>query len=273
MPRSRLNQDPEDAVAGSPSYDRDHHGNEGSPDSRENQTVELIPKALIVGFLRGQLVNLGQVSGIAQVPGTSLISRDIINRIWGEVVKEYPSYQSLQFDPSGRGGVFVGQSGPDDLVLIQPTLLQVRTPVDEYGVDRTASKVAFILRTILHQYSGPPSVNLGIKIIAWAPSPNPSKDATAFIRNELVKQDEAFTTMAGSMDLQIGLKVITTQDASLTRTLLIEPLQVDKTTLYLDLDSQVPGLVDEARLEDNIKKAYEFLDKPVRHMLENATAT
>lgn len=234
--------------------------------------MELIPKALIVGFLRGQVVNLGQLSGVAQVPGPSPISRDVINRIWGEVVKEYPSYQSLQFDPSGRGAVFIGQSGPDDLVIIQPPLLQVRTPISEFGIDRTAYRASFILRTILHQYAGPPSVNLGVKIIAWTPSPNLSKDAVAFIRTEFIRHDEVFATMGGKMDLQIGLKIVAASENKLTHTLFIEPLQVDKTMLYLDLDSQFPGIVDEARLEDNIKMSYEFLDKPVCHMLDSAGA-
>ncbi len=74
------------------------------------------------------------------------------------------------------------------------------------------------------------------------------------------------------MDLQIGLKIVAASENKLTHTLFIEPLQVDKTMLYLDLDSQFPGIVDEARLEDNIKMSYEFLDKPVCHMLDSAGA-
>ena len=74
------------------------------------RAVELIPKAVVSGlFVQSQVVTTGPASLILQAPGATA-TRDTINRIWSDVVKDYP-YQGLQLNPAGSGGAFVG-SGP-----------------------------------------------------------------------------------------------------------------------------------------------------------------
>jgi hypothetical protein len=180
-------------------------------------------------------------------------------------VKDYPSYQSLQFDPSGRGGAFVGEGGPEDLVVLQPPLFQVRTPIGGGGVPHTAEKIAFVLKTALFHSPGAPAVNLGVKLIFSAPAPG--QDAVAFLRSELIKGDDDFATLAGNMDFQVGIKAIF-KGENVTHTLTIEPVQVDPKMLYLDLDSQFPGLVDDSRIASEVMLANDFMSTQVRNFLD-----
>jgi hypothetical protein len=114
--------------------------------------VELIPKAVVAGlFVQAQVLSTGSVNMIMQTPGT-VITRDAINRIWSDVVKDY-AYQGLQFAPNGTGGAFVG-SGPEDVVILQPPLIQVRDLVGPQGVRASADKIESIFRTVTHHLSG-----------------------------------------------------------------------------------------------------------------------
>ncbi|MGB9113350.1 MAG: hypothetical protein WCF24_11575 [Acidimicrobiales bacterium] len=226
--------------------------------------MEIIPKAIIAGLFRG---GVGAVTATAapQMPGGGTIGRDVINSIWADVVKQYPTYQSLQFDPSGRGGAFVGEAGPDDLVLIQPPLMQVRTPVTELGVSHTADKVAFVFKTALFYFSGPPAVNLGVKLVCYAPSP--AGDAIAFIRSEIIKGEEDYQILAGQMPYRANLNV-DMQGEGQTYVLNVQPLHADNKMLYLDIDIQTPGLVDEQSIAAKILYAHEFMTTHVGNFLD-----
>jgi len=224
--------------------------------------MNLIPKAVIAGMMQGQFVSTGPVNTLVQLPGGPSITPDIINRIWSQVQKEYP-YQSLQFEPSGKGAVFL--SGPEDLVLIQPPLLQVRSPVEAMGVTAVAEKVQFVLSQIVHQVPSPPGLNLGVKLVYHAPAPG--NDAVSFARTELVKGEDDLQTLAGGTNFLASIKVVML-GIDVNRTLLVEPLVADPTNMYLDLDSQYPGVVDPNQIRDRISQADDFMAHQVKAFLE-----
>jgi hypothetical protein len=196
------------------------------------------------------------------------ISREVINRIWSSVVKDYP-YQSLQFEPSGRGAVFLGSGGPQDLVLLQPPLLQVRATIDpnEIGDFRhLAEKVHTVFGHILHQVPSPPASNLGVKLVFQAPAPG--NDAVAFARTELIKGDEDLQMLAGGATFEASIKVLI-HATDCNYTLLVEPLMVDKSQIYVDVDAQFPGVVDPAQIATKINQAHDFVTHQVNQYLDN----
>lgn len=226
--------------------------------------MEMIPKAVVAGFLQGQFAGTGAANVLLPVP---TVTRDTINRIWSEVVRENP-YQSLQFDPTGSGGIFIGEGGAEDVVIIQPPLVQVRALVasDPRGIAGAAQKMGSIFKIALHHLSGSPPVNLGVKIIYHAPAPGHT--AVDFLRTELVKGDEDLRTLAGNMDCEASLKVVL-KGPDRIYTLLVEPLQSDPSNLFLDLDAQFPGTVDVGDIEQGILSVNEFLTTQVKGFIEN----
>jgi hypothetical protein len=215
-------------------------------------------------LVQTQIISTGPASIMLQPPGATPVTRDVINRIWSDVVKEYP-YQSLQLDPSGGGGAaFVGAT-PDEAVIIQPPLVQVRELVGIGGVPDTARKIAFVLQAAVHHLSGTLPVNLGVKLIYRAPAPG--GNAIEFLRSEFVKGDDDMRSLAGGMEYEASVKLIM-KSADVTYTLLIEPLHADLAYLYLDLDTQYQGVVDITRIAERIGQAESFLSTQVRTFLD-----
>ena len=230
--------------------------------------MNLIPKAAIVGMMQGQMLSTGPVNTFIQTPSSQPITSDTINRIWSQVIKEYP-YQSLQLEPSGRGGVFIG--GPDELVIIQPPLLQMRCRLDSdpTGIRGVADKVHFVFGQIMHQLPSPPPLNLGVKLIYNTPAPG--GDAVAFARTELVKGEDDLRTLAGGTSFVACIKVAM-MNPDVNRTLLVEPLIADPTQLFLDLDSQFPGVVNPAQIREHITGAGDFMTHQVDSFLDARSA-
>lgn len=224
--------------------------------------VEFIPKALIAGvFVQSQIVSTGPVNLVMPTAGNP-VTRDTINGLWSEVVKEYP-YQSLQFDPTGTGALFLG-SGPDDVVIIQPPLVQVREPIG-ISVEQSARKVADVFKLAAHRLSATIPQNLGVKLVYHAPAPGGS--AVDFVLSELVAGQDDVRNLAGAMKYEASVKYTLRSD-SVTYTLGIEPLHIDPQFLFLDLDAQFPGSVDVAGVRNRVLEVEGFAHSQVRSFLE-----
>lgn len=225
-----------------------------------------MPKAVVSGFMHGQLLGTAGPGNLLLQPAGSIPSRDVINRIWADVVKVYP-YQALQMEPSGKGGAFVGSS-PEDVVVIQPPLIQVRALVDEdpKGMAGVGERVAYVFRTIAHHLGGPPPQNLGVKVVYLATAPG--HDAPAFVRAELVKGDEDIRSLAGGLEASVSVKIMM-HSPEVAYTLVIEPRLGDPTLLYLDLDAQFPGLIDIEKVDDRVHQADQFMTYQVKNFLGN----
>jgi len=213
-------------------------------------------------MVQGQAVSTGAINLVLQAPGPQ-ITRDTINRIWAEVVKTYP-YSSLQFEPSGTGAAFLG-TGPEDVTLIKPPIVQVRDIV-ELGVAQSASKITSILKTVAHHVSGPTGpLNLGIKIVYHVPAPAGS--AVDFILSEMIKGGDDVQALAGAMRSEASVTfLLSTPEVQYT--LAIEPLRADPTYVYVDLDAQYPGAVDLTAVEGKIKSVDEFMRNQVNNFLD-----
>jgi hypothetical protein len=216
-------------------------------------------KAVVAGmFLPPQGVNPLSPSFI---PGAEPAPREKINRIWADVVKEYP-YQALSFQPGG-GAIFAGQS-VEQLVLIQPPLVQIRDLID-LEVRPLAERVQSVFRAIQHHLGGLPQ-NLGVKLVANAPAPG--NDAVAFIRSELLRGDEDALALAGNLNLDAGIK-LTMTGTDYSYTLLVEPLRSDTRSLFIDLDGQFPGVANVEHVRERVLQVDSFMHHQVQTYLES----
>lgn len=237
---------------------------QGSRLSSYTPRVELIPRAVIAGlFAQGQLVGTGPANIV--LPGAGpVITREVVNRIWSDVVKQYP-YQSLQLDPTGTGGAFIGASGPEDAVILQPPLIQVRDVVGVAGIDGAARKAAFVFQTVAHHLGGAQPLNLGVKLVYNAPAPGQS--SVDFLLSELIKGADDLTALAGGMTFEASVKLVL-RGSDVQYTLLVEPLHADVSQLFLDVDAQFAGPVDVQRIADRFTQVEAFVRTQVRSFLE-----
>lgn len=224
--------------------------------------MELIPKALVAGmFVQGQIVSTGPASIVLQQVGAP-VTRDSINRIWSDVVKDYP-YQSLQFEPAGAGAAFVG-TGPDEAVVIQPPLVQVRDPIS-LSVRQSAEKAAFVFGSVVHHIGGAPPSNLGVKLIYHAPAPN--RGSVEFLLSEMVGGHDDVQHLAGTMEYQASVKYVL-KSAEVSYTLWLEPLYSNLEFIFIDLDAQFPGVADVTQVAERVTAVATFMSTRVKTFLD-----
>lgn len=218
--------------------------------------VKLIPRALVIGVV---------VPPLSTKPGEALITRDKLNHLWAEVTSSY-SYQQLHVDPAGAGAQFIGTQ-PEDGVTIQPPLLQVRQIV-ETTVDRAAQKAQDIFKMI-DRFVGPAQYfNLGIKHVYHAPAPG--NDAVRFVMTQLLsKTEHDLEQLKGGGDIWTGVKYVISYPDKV-HTLLVEPLQVDPSFVFIDLDAQFPGPASIDSIEKQAADCENFLTRAVGPYLDTA---
>jgi hypothetical protein len=216
--------------------------------------VEFIPKALVVGVF-------------AAVPGAADI--DKINRIWMQLSRRM-GYRQLVH--TGEGGAqFVGASG-DDAFLIQPPLLQFRSPAT-LGFANAADDARACLKTAAEQLGATQFANLGIKHVLHATAAD--NDARAYIQRQLLATpSEILETLARGGTTWVGVKYgAEDADGTSAYTLVVEPLISDPAFVFIDLDAQYAGPADLDRITDRVEDAGRYLTEIVRPYLEGPPTT
>jgi hypothetical protein len=214
--------------------------------------VELIPKALVVGVFA------------ALPPGAA--DTEKVNRIWMQLSRRM-GYR--QMNQTSEGATFAG-AGPDDALVIQPPLLQFRSPV-AMGFQNAADDAQVSLRTAAEQLGASQFANLGIRHVAHATVPG--NDARAFVQHSLVKSEpNQLTPLARGGSSWSGIKYWAEGADGSTYQLTIEPLVADAKLLFIDLDAQFPGQADLDRIEDRAGEASRYVSESVLAYLESASA-
>jgi hypothetical protein len=215
--------------------------------------VELLPKALVVGVL------------VAVAP--SAANLDAINRIWMQLSRRMGYRQLVQ---GGEGGATFVTSG-DDALVIQPPLLQFRSPAT-LGFANAAEDAQVCLKTAAEQLGAKQFANLGMKHVVHATAPN--NDARAFVQNQLLRgADEALGMLDRGGSGWVGVKYgIEAADGTMS-TLVIEPFIADSKFLFVDLDTQHPGQIELDRIPDRAKDAERYLTDTVRPYLEGTAGS
>lgn len=211
--------------------------------------VELIPKALVVGLFA------------ATQPGPP--DRDRVTRIWGELSSRH-DYRQLSH--TGESVQFMGL-GPDDALIIQPPLVQVRSTA-RMGVQNAADEAQVSVKTVARHLGYTQFFNLGIKHVFHAPAPN--SNAEEFVMSRLLRRDPAeLAELERGMGVWGGLKYRMGASDSVY-TLVIEPFVADNQFLFVDLDAQFAGPADADLIRDRAREAEEYADRAIRQYLESA---
>lgn len=212
--------------------------------------MEFIPKTLVVGVFAAVL--------------PSAANTDAINRIWMQLSKRMGYRQLVQ---GGEGGAQFLTSG-DDAFVIQPPLLQFRSPVT-LGFANAAEDAQTCLKVAAEQLGVTQFANLGLKHVLHATAPN--GDSRAYVQNQLLPgASEGLAELVGGGSGWVGVKFGIESPGHGVSTVVIEPLIADPKFVFIDLDTQHPGQADLDRIMDRAGDAERYLDATVRPYLEGA---
>jgi hypothetical protein len=210
--------------------------------------MELIPKALVVGVFA------------AVAPGPP--DDDKVNRIWMQLSRRMGYRQLLK---TGEGANFIGAS-PEDAFIIQPPLLQFRSPA-AMGLANAADDAQTCLKTAAEHLGATQFANLGIRHVLHAPAPD--GEGRAYIQRLVGQHEDALEPLQRGGEIWVGVKYgISSADGS-TYTLVIEPFVADPKFLFIDLDAQLPGPADLDRITDRAADAARFITETVSAYLDN----
>jgi len=197
-----------------------------------------------------------------QVPPAPFPPEDL-QRLFAELSKD-ANYQQFQFLPGGAGAQLF--SAADDMLMVQPGLIQLRRRI-ETTPERTRETVIQILRIAEKRLQLDEYVQCGIKVIAHA-QPPAMTDAKVFVADRLMREGHAITQELGPTFFGGGVQFISVEP-QLQEILILQPLIVDNSLLYLDYDTQrafqfkgiesVSGWIDEA---------FDFIRGPAMRILE-----
>lgn len=212
--------------------------------------MELIPKVLVVGLFA------------AAQPGP--LDRDRVNRIWDELSSRHEYRQLSHF---GESVQFMG-TVPDDTLLIQPPLVQVRSTA-RLGLKNAADEAAVAVNSVARHLGYAQFFNLGIKHVFHAPAPNGA--AIEYVMRRLLGRDPSdLAALDRGGGIWAGLKYGMSAIDESAYTLVIEPLLADDRFLFIDLDAQFPGPADPARIQESAREAEDYANRAIRQYLEVA---
>jgi hypothetical protein len=206
-------------------------------------------------------VVVGLVPQPTQIPPKPF-AQETLQRVFLDLTHEH-TYQQFGFLPDG-GAQLVAD--PDDAVLIQPFLIQVRTPV-AMTKELASEKVVSLLRAIAKRLELGTFVNGGIKVIVHV-AISPGQDAREFVATNLMRAEEKVAEL-GPGYFAGGVKYRSIEEARREDNLLIEPFVRDPSYLFIDYDVQrFEPFTDVQDVGNWLDEAYDFIDGPVRRLLE-----
>jgi hypothetical protein len=214
--------------------------------------VELLYQHIIVGLLP-------QPTQMPPAP----FPQEALQRVFLDLTQEH-TYQQFGFLPDGGAQLL---AGPDDAVIIQPGLIQARTPVS-MTKEHAAKKVVAIFRAVSKRLNLGVFVSGGTKVIVHAPVPPPLQDARQFVGEKLMRSAEQAAEL-GPNYFSGGVKFRSIEQDRREENLLIEPFVRDDSMVFIDYDVQrVEQITDVHVVDQWLDEAYDFIDGNVRRLLE-----
>jgi hypothetical protein len=206
-------------------------------------------------------VVIGTVPLPAQLPPAPY-SREDLQRAYFEVSREH-SYQQFQLLPGETGAQFL--NSPDDAVLIQPGLLQVRHPITstaEVARERTSA----VLRALINRLAIQNFIAVGIKVIAHVPPPGSARE---FVVERLMQGSDHIDELGpGFFGSGVTYSRLSPTGQPM-QTLLIQPFLMDDRYLYVDYDQQLHQPTDvPEQLPGWLDEAFAFVRGPAMQLLE-----
>jgi hypothetical protein len=197
------------------------------------------------------------------------VGRRQFTQVFSDLAEQH-GYLALQVQPDDRGFVLSG-STPGDSVTFQPPILQVSQDLREtLSTDSATARAEQVFDVLATRLNARPLVQLGVRFVYHAAAPE--GNARAFVRGRLLnKTAEDFAPLRVPDDVWVGLKLVTEQ-ADTIYTVQIEPLHADLSLVFIDVDAQLPNVVELVQIRDQIRRVEEYVRTQVREYLNSATA-
>jgi hypothetical protein len=158
--------------------------------------------------------------------------------------------------------------GPDDALIVQPPLVQVRSTA-KMGVQNAADEAQVAIKTVTLHLGYTQFFNLGIKHVFHAPAPR--ANAEEFVMRQLLRRDPAdLAELERGAGVWGGLKYRMAAADQSVYTLTIEPFIADNQFLFIDLDAQFLGPAQVDTIKERAREAEEYADRAIRRYLESA---
>ena len=219
---------------------------------------EPIYKHLVVGLVPLQ----------SQVPQQTQYPREALQRLYFDVTRDH-SYQQFVFLPGEVGAHFA--NSPDDVLRVEPGLIQMQTPVD-MTKERAREKAATVIKTAFNRLGIATFVQCGIKVVAHVTAPGAQPDAQAFMSERLMPGSERIEELGpGFFGGGVKFRRIDLQ-AGQEDNLLIEPFIGDNAFLFVDYDVARSAvrepLTNLGDLATWLDEAFAFVEHQAMSLLE-----
>jgi hypothetical protein len=186
---------------------------------------------------------------------------EALQRAYMDVSRAY-SYAQFGLLPANEGVQFA--NGPQDMVLIQPGIVQIITPIDT--TERTQAKTIEVFRIIADRLQIATFFNCGFGIIVHVPAPGPDPDAQVFVAQQLMG-GEGKAKVLGENFVDAGIKY-RAADAEHEENLLVEPLIVDTKYVWVNYTVQRQGEAELEKVSEWLSDGFEFIRQRAMSLLE-----
>lgn len=216
--------------------------------------LEPVFRQLIVGLIP-------QPSAVPPAP----YPMEELEQVVFEITQDYP-FQQFEFLP-GEIGLQLTNT-PSDVVVVQPGLHQVQTPV-ELTPERAREKAATIIDRISKRLKTADYLAYGVKVVAHIPLPGADPDGKRFVSEKLMHAEE-LARVLGPDFFGGGVKYHSiSDDAELEEVLLLEPFVADNSLVFVDFNvhhqRRFSGLDQLGTWIDN---CFSFVSGPAMRILE-----
>jgi hypothetical protein len=212
---------------------------------------------------------LGVVPQPRALPPTPFAQEDL-QKLFVEVTRDYP-YQQFGFLPTG-GAQLV--NAPDDIVMLQPGLLQVQIRIDPaftVSPEAAREKGVTILRRAFSRLHIDGFLQCGIKVVAHLPTPEGYEDAVAFISQKLMGDVDPDSLAAGFFAGGVKFRRIDEARGE-EANLLVEPFIRDRQYIFIDYDvgrAAIRGpFADLDQVANWVDEAFGLVSGPTMGLLE-----
>jgi hypothetical protein len=204
-----------------------------------------------------------------QIPPPPFAQEDL-QKLFVEITRDY-AYQQFSFTPGGAQLV----NAPDDLVAIQPGIVQTQVRIDPAFTTNSAAatdKAVTILKRCSARLKIEGFLQCGIKVVAHVPLPGDQSDAKDFVAQRLMPAIDPDDLAPGFFAGGVKYRRVSENEGE-EANLLIEPFLHDNHFLYIDYDvarmATTGPIQDFDQLASWIGESFSFVAGPTMNILSS----
>jgi hypothetical protein len=195
-------------------------------------------------------------------------SQEDLQKLFVEITRDY-AYQQFSFMPGGAQL----QNAQDDLIVIQPGLIQTQVRIDPvFATNSSAAtdKTVTIFKRAFARLKIESFLQCGIKVVAHVPLPGEEPDAKEFVAAKLMPDIDPDDLAPGFFAGGVKYRRLGEGEEA---NLLVEPFVHDKHFLYIDYDvarmATTGPIQDLNQLASWIEESFSFVTRQTMDVLSS----